>query len=110
MNLSWLEHEGPVEIAVRLEGRELLKAARIGCDYIRKPEYEAVRNALSGIGDDNAADVLIKIALYEAMLESFDRRFPARYPDDFADYELRNVIPFSVIRVKRPRQPKEPVL
>jgi hypothetical protein len=110
MNLNWLEHEGPVEIAVRLEGREMLKAARIGCDYIRKDDYEAARRALKELSKEIAVELLIKIALREAMLEAFDRRFPARYPDDFADDELRNVIPFSVIRVKRPRQPKEPAL
>jgi hypothetical protein len=110
MDSSWLEHQGPVEITLKLEGRELLKAARVGCDYIRKDDYEAARRALKELSEDIKVELLVKIALYEAMLESFDRRFPARYPDDFADDELLNVIPFSVIRVKRPRQPKEPAL
>lgn len=110
MNLNWLEDAGPVAFTMTLDGHELLKAARLGCDYVRKPEYEAVRNELAAIGDGGAAVLLIRIALYEAMLESFDRRFPARYPDDFADDELRNVIPFSVTRVKRPHEPKEPAL
>jgi hypothetical protein len=95
MNIIWSEDFPASEFAVGLTQDEIFEAASIGL-------HDAVGDHPDDLLDEmkrspNVARLVAMLArhgLKIALEEAQGRRFPARYPDDFADADLSNVITF----------------
>lgn len=96
MNFDWL-NVPDVDLDLTLAPLDLLKAARLGDHAINEIQF---REQFLKMNRDRSCELLIRalarVGLARALADAYERKFPPRYPDDFYDYDLSNVVPLPL--------------
>jgi len=93
MNFDWLD-VADIRLDLTLAPMDLLKAARLGGNAIGEAQFA---EQLTQMHRDRSCKLLIlalaRVGIARALIDSYEREYPPRYPEDYCDYDLSNVVP-----------------